>query len=298
MDTEKILLELNNQIEAIKAHISRLKRNELNIHILDVDMLRKKTIELYEMVSELEELVHNSSAAKVDKIPEIIPPTTETPVAKAPVVEEVVVVNEIKAETKEAIIENIPKAKKPEIIEEDVTIEETVIPDIVLSTPKETPVAQPQPQPEPEPQPESQPESQPQPEPIVADIIEEEKPEPDVLEKTLSQQTTYDLFSGNSDHVVAEKYHAKEEQSIADKMQKSQISNIREAIGINEKFLFINELFNGDLGRYNKIMDDINELTTKQGVDTYLFELKIQFQWADDSEAYVKLKELLERKFV
>jgi len=52
------------------------------------------------------------------------------------------------------------------------------------------------------------------------------------------------------------------------------------------------------LGRYNKILDDINDLTTKQGVDTYLFELKIQSQWADDNEAYIKLNELLERKFV
>jgi len=36
------------------------------------------------------------------------------------------------------------------------------------------------------------------------------------------------------------------------------------------------------LSRYNKILDDINELTTKKGVDTYLLELKIQFQWADE----------------
>jgi len=80
-------------------------------------------------------------------------------------------------------------------------------------------------------------------------------------------------------------------------MLHSSITNIREAIGINEKFLFINELFNGDLSRYNKILDDINELTTKKGVDTYLLELKIQFQWADENDAYIKLRELLDRKF-
>ena len=117
-------------------------------------------------------------------------------------------------------------------------------------------------------------------------------------EETLSaKQTTYDLFSGSGDNAIAERFQSKEETSIAEKMQKSQFSNIREAIGINEKFLFINELFNGDMGRYNKILDDINELTTKQGVDTFLFELKIQFQWADDSEAYKRLKELVDRKF-
>jgi len=297
MDKEKLLLELNNQIEAIKAHISRLKRNERNIHMLDVDMLRKKTIELYEMVSELEQLVHNSSTAKTNKIPEIIPPTIETNVAEPSVIEEDVVVNGIEAETKKAIIENKPKAEKLEIIEEDVTIEEIVIPKTVTPILEEIPVIEPELIPElvkitPPPVEEKVQE------PILADIVEPDKNDIVELDKSQPQQTTYDLFSGNSDNVVAEKYHAKEEQSIGDKMQKSQILNIREAIGINEKFLFINELFNGDLGRYNKILDDINDLATKQGVDTYLFELKIQFQWADDSEAYVKLKELLERKFV
>ena len=51
------------------------------------------------------------------------------------------------------------------------------------------------------------------------------------------------------------------------------------------------------MGRYNKILDDINDLPTRQGVETYLFELKVQFQWSDDSEAYLRLKELLDRKF-
>ena len=124
---------------------------------------------------------------------------------------------------------------------------------------------------------------------------EDELEEPDVIQNSI-QQTAYELFSASTDNPVAEKYQIKDEQSIADKIQKSNISNIREAIGINEKFLFINELFNGDLGRYNKILDDINELPTKKGVDTYLFELKIEFQWTDENEAYIILKEILERK--
>ena len=64
----------------------------------------------------------------------------------------------------------------------------------------------------------------------------------------------------------------------------------------NEKFLFINELFNGDMTRYNKILDEINEFTTSKGVETYILELKVQSQWGDDNEAYHKLKELCERK--
>ena len=48
--------------------------------------------------------------------------------------------------------------------------------------------------------------------------------------------------------------------------------------------------------RYNKILDEINELTTNKGVETYILELKVQSQWGDDNEAYHKLKELCARK--
>lgn len=109
-------------------------------------------------------------------------------------------------------------------------------------------------------------------------------------------QTAYDLFSTTSDNAIAKQFTSDEDQSVGEKMQKTQVENIREAIGINEKFLFINELFNGDMTRYNKILDEINEFTTSKGVETYILELKVQSQWGDDNEAYHKLKELCERK--
>jgi len=297
MDTEKLLLELNNQAETIKTHISRLKRNERNIHILDVDMLRNKTIELYEMVSDLEQLVENSSKAKLVKPHKIAPPATVSQLIKPPVIEDIAIDIDTSPEVNKVKIETIPEVEKQEILVEDVTIEQTVISEVIKPAPEKPPVAEPKPKPEPA-QTNTPLVAEKIQEPILAKTVVEEKSESVEQEKPLPQQSTYDLFSSNSDNAVAEKYNAKEEQSIADKMQKSHISNIREAIGINEKFLFINELFNGDLGRYNKILDDINDLPTKQGVDTYLFELKIQFQWADDGEAYLKLKELLERKFI
>lgn len=288
MSREKLLTDLNFKAKSIKAHINILKMNQLDIHMLDIDMLKKKTIELYDLVFELERLIDKKSKNKISdsqKQSQVVEPTF----VEAPIIEETI-------KTDETVHKQVV---------EDVIVEERVVPEIVESVP---PVI------EQEPVLEIEPEAKNISEPIVTtppveekteeskksidlEIIEEEGSSPISIEPAQPTQTTYDLFSDNSEHVVAEKYHAKDEQSIADKMQKTQITNIREAIGINEKFLFINELFNGDLGRYNKILDDINQLPTKKGVETYLLELKIQFQWADDSEAYIKLKELLDRKF-
>jgi len=80
-------------------------------------------------------------------------------------------------------------------------------------------------------------------------------------------------------------------------MQKSKVTDLRQSVGINEKFLFINELFNGDMGRYNKVIDELNEMQTLQGVETFLLEIKVQNQWDGESPAYLKLKGLAERKF-
>jgi len=299
MDKEKLLIDLNFKVESIKAHINRLKRNELNIHVLDVDMLKKKTVEFYETIFELEKFVgenFNRGKGNILKEEDLV---VEAVTVKPPVVEEVVKSDDDGSEiiNKEVIKENTTEIITPKVIEEDVTVEEIVIPEsVILQQPVVEQVSEPEVIPEPTAP--KQPEEEKVKKTIKFDaVIKEDKP-PITTESAKSAQTTYDLFSGNSEHAVAEKYQTKDEQSIADKMQKKHITNIREAIGINEKFLFINELFKGDLGRYNKILDDINELTTKQGVDTYLFELKIQFQWADDSEAYAKLKELLDRKFV
>ena len=117
-------------------------------------------------------------------------------------------------------------------------------------------------------------------------------------EKEETEKSTIDLFTSSAGPTLSDTFSEGEQPTIADKINKEGVNELREAIGINEKFLFINELFNGDLGRYNKVIDELDELTTIEGVNTYALELKIQSQWADDNIALIKLTDLLNRKFV
>lgn len=291
MDKEKTLLSLNAQLDTLKAHINRLKKSNYKIHVLDVDMLKQKTIEFYDTVFELESRLFIKEKIVIEDVKVEEPVVTKTPIAttitKKPVVEKTIVEEVVEEKPKEEVIERKPVEKVETVEEVPVTIEipvveeDPVIEDVIIE------------------------------EPVIREVIVKTEPIPEVKKPKINEEstaiteeeeatiatTTYDLFSGSADNALAEKFHINEEQSIAEKMQRKQVVNIREAIGINEKFLFINELFNGDMGRYNKILDDINDLPTKQGVDTYMFEIKIQFQWADDNEAYLKLQELLNRKF-
>jgi hypothetical protein len=80
-------------------------------------------------------------------------------------------------------------------------------------------------------------------------------------------------------------------------MERQPIQDLRAAIGINDKFLLINELFSGSLEAYNKMLDELNEFKSFNGASTYLIELKVEKQWDSKLPSWKKLVQLLERKF-
>ena len=81
-------------------------------------------------------------------------------------------------------------------------------------------------------------------------------------------------------------------------MQKKPVKDLTTAIGINDKFLLLNELFNGSMEKYNKSIRTLNNFSTYLGAKTYMGELQIEFQWDCESEAYKKLSDLVERRFI
>lgn len=88
-----------------------------------------------------------------------------------------------------------------------------------------------------------------------------------------------------------------EDNSLAAKLQQNPGRDLKSAIGINDKFLFVNELFGGSMEKYNKSIENLNDLKTLNGAMIYLNELKIELQWNSSNEAYLKLKDLVSRKF-
>ncbi|MBQ6771674.1 MAG: hypothetical protein IJP44_11950 [Bacteroidales bacterium] len=88
-----------------------------------------------------------------------------------------------------------------------------------------------------------------------------------------------------------------EDHSLAAKYQQNPVRDLKSVIGINDKFLFVNELFGGSMDKYNKSIENLNDLKTLNGAMIYLNELKIELQWNSSNEAYRKLSELVVRKF-
>ncbi len=140
---------------------------------------------------------------------------------------------------------------------------------------------------------------------IVFETKEEEIISP--KKKRIKDKSGIDLFS-TPETTVADKFKDepksinerildnREDKSIAAKMQKEQIKDLKLAIGLNEKFLFINELFGGDMKSYSKAIDLLNEKTPLEEAIKTLNEMKEDNKWDESSDSFKKLLNLLERK--
>jgi hypothetical protein len=85
-------------------------------------------------------------------------------------------------------------------------------------------------------------------------------------------------------------------ETIGDRIQKSKIVTLKEAIGINEKFFFLNELFGGNLTEYNKAIAHLDSLATLEEAIAYLEALQVNYSWTLESDAAVQLIRVVERK--
>lgn len=102
----------------------------------------------------------------------------------------------------------------------------------------------------------------------------------------------------NAPHTIGDILEMAEDNSLAARLQRKPVTDLMNAIGINDKFLLLNELFGGSMEKYNKSIRALNNFSTLLGAKTYMSELQIELQWDCDSDAYRKLDDLIERRFI
>ncbi|MGI4738789.1 MAG: hypothetical protein ACRYG7_26765 [Janthinobacterium lividum] len=76
------------------------------------------------------------------------------------------------------------------------------------------------------------------------------------------------------------------------------VGSLREAISINQRFSFINELFNGENMEYHAAIQHLDELPDADAAAAYVQqELAPRYDWGRKEEHLGKLLKLIERKF-
>ena len=133
-------------------------------------------------------------------------------------------------------------------------------------------------------EPKPEPEPTPVPEPKVEPVVVEAPKEPQEVEQP---KRIGDILGSKT--------------TLADQMIKddapttpfNRITDIRKAMGLNDKFLMIRDLFAGDAERFENTIDTLNEFEDLDECMIYIVE---NFKWNPDSEGAKLLVSLIERK--
>jgi len=184
---------------------------------------------------------------------------------------------------------------------------------------------------QPEELPEEAPEPAPAPEPEVETVKEvivettppatQKKPEPVKIKPEANNpketpqngnRSVVDLFSQDGTKSVGERLAGednslykriiaqKEDRSIGTRLQMTPITSLKDAIGVNEKFLFINELFGGNIQVYNEAIARLNSFGDMHEAFDYLNELNDLLTWDESRSAQTieKLANFVQRRYM
>ncbi|MGG9961292.1 hypothetical protein [Ferruginibacter sp. SUN106] len=86
---------------------------------------------------------------------------------------------------------------------------------------------------------------------------------------------------------------------LGDSLTESPIRDLKKAIGINDRFLYINELFRGDESMYERSIKTINGFSILAEAEYWIQrELKTKIGWSEDNEIVKQFIQLVKRRFI
>lgn len=89
-----------------------------------------------------------------------------------------------------------------------------------------------------------------------------------------------------------------EKMEVATALQSAPVRDLRKAVGINDRYLFVNELFRGDESMYERSMKTINGFSIFPEAQYWIErELKVKMGWDDRCEAVKLFDQLVRRRF-
>ena len=85
---------------------------------------------------------------------------------------------------------------------------------------------------------------------------------------------------------------------ISEKLTGLPVKDLKKAIGINDRFLYINDLFRGDEAMYERSIKTINSFSIWPEAEYWIRrELKTKLGWTDDNETVKQFDQLVKRRF-
>lgn len=136
--------------------------------------------------------------------------------------------------------------------------------------------------------------------PVQTSFFEPVVEKHEVPPKIVTEQKTSiaEKYASEQKTSIAEKFAAEQKMTLADKLKMTRINDLRSAIGINQKFLFMNDLFEGENTVFNNAINRLNSCNNGEEAKVVLSEYSVKYGWSNDSERVVQFFELIERRYL
>ena len=147
----------------------------------------------------------------------------------------------------------------------------------------------------------------------ILNEVAEEKPEAQIVYTPLpkieeiptyayQQKEVFELnINGNETTVSEQTLNDRlktEKRELGNLLKEAPIKDLKKAIGINDRFVFIEELFRGDEAMYERSIKTINGFTIFPEAEYWIQrELKTKIGWDEESETVKHFDQLVRRRF-
>ncbi|MCT4581787.1 MAG: hypothetical protein N4A35_10245 [Flavobacteriales bacterium] len=134
------------------------------------------------------------------------------------------------------------------------------------------------------------------------EIEQEIKEEPAFTPESPIQEEKVEQEEEKKDHSISinDKFSSNAEQpTLADRLSQQPIKDLTKAIGLNQKFLFMNDLFEGENEKYKEAIETINNFSAFIEADEYINNnLKYNYNWDINGVSAQKFMDLVKRRFL
>ena len=129
----------------------------------------------------------------------------------------------------------------------------------------------------------------------LLDAIEEHVEDVDAEEdnKYVVEKTDLDHSTSINDTFAS----GTSEKTVADKLSRQPIKDLKSAIGLNQKFLFMNDLFEGENEIFNNAINKINSFNTLPEAIEFI-DSELSSAWDKENSSVLNFMNLVERRFM
>jgi len=98
--------------------------------------------------------------------------------------------------------------------------------------------------------------------------------------------------------ILNEKYSDKANTTLSDQLTKGKYKSLKKQLSLNQRFMFVNELFAGNEQEFKSALEQLESTDTFEQSSDYIHtKLVKKYDWDEESEEVQEFMELIERKF-